>query len=84
MIIISHKELEAHNNQLNIVQPHIHIKRPYTDTDIILKRDLDYYKPDPNNPNIELSKSQLEELIQRTHEQAYNQGHKDAMYQMLK
>lgn len=81
MIIISHKEILAQGGTPDIFQPHVHIQRPYTNTDLIIKRGEDYESVQENT--ITLTKNQLEELIKRTHEHAYNIGYKEAVDKMM-
>lgn len=83
MIIATHKEIEK--GMFNdITTPHLYLERfKYTDSDLILKRGVDYEKFDKRTFEVTMCLETLELNLKYIFQDAYRKGREDTLNQLM-
>ena len=82
MIIVSHREIDKGYLD-SMVQPHLHIARPYADSDLVLIRNKDYTLNVDDKYELSIGLIEFIDNLKYIYQDAYRQGRKDAINQMM-
>lgn len=82
MIIVSHREIDKGYLE-SMVQPHLHIARPYADSDLVLIRNKDYTISEEDRYTLSLGLHEFIESLKHIYQDAYRQGREEAINQMM-
>lgn len=81
MIIMVHKEIQRGIHE-KIEQECIHVERPYSNSDLILKKGIDYHYMS-NDGQIVFDINTLTTNLKYIYQDAYRKGREDAINQMM-